>query len=817
MNRNILLWQRYVRYLKYPRYIQYLIYAMGLFIFLLCVLYSCIFLSEKKHIYANFSFSQVITDRNGEILRIGLSHDEKYRLYIPLKNIHPHMIEATLLYEDRSFYEHSGVNFLALGRAAYTMMLGGRRMGASTISMQLVRLSQSLQTNTISGKLYQMWQTLILEHHYNKEEILEAYLTLAPYGANVEGIGAAAQVWFHKKAKHLNIAEILALVTVPQNPTARNPLIMQNKAFSKARLRLNALWQKRYPHALNATFAQIPLKIYSPKNLPFEAPHVVMEMLSKLKKMPNLNSQTNGLTSLQKDISNDFKLMQDSFAMNPLRTTLDLSLQKNLEHLVKRYRESKASFSLKNAAVLLANWRTGEIHALLGSANFFDTSIQGQVDGTLARRSPGSTLKPFIYALALEQGLIHPQTILADTPKIFQGYEPENADGEFRGPVSAQEALQASRNIPAISLASQLTSPDLYDFLKLTGVAFEKPKDYYGLALVLGGAEISMRELANLYASLPNQGMFQPLRLVQRQIDAPAKRILTPEAAYIVLDMLRMPSPLGFSKGRISWKTGTSNGQRDAWAAGIFGPYVLVTWVGNFDASPNPNFTGLHAAAPLFFQIVEYMHSTDRKSRRNYLSGISRGLNIRKIPVCASTGDIQINLCPEGIKMQTWFIPGSSPIKESGILREILVDMESGLRECTEKEGITKRVIREFWPADMRRLFLQAGVHKKPIPPFALHCDKYVQPVLGIAPVIQSPSSGLIYHQSIRKKTKIPLIADVDADVSYIYWFANNNYLGTSEIDEIFFWEPSIGKTTLRVVDDLGRYSSLLVTVESIP
>lgn len=196
---------------------------------------------------------------------------------------------------------------------------------------------------------------------------------------------------------------------------------------------------------------------------------------------------------------------------------------------------------------------------------------------------------------------------------------------------------------------------------------------------------------------------------------------------------------------------------------------------------------------------------------------MAEGLKIRKIPVCASTGDIQIALCPDAMKAQTWFIPGRSPIKDSGILREILLDTESGLRECTEKKGSTKRVIREFWPADMRRLFRQAGVHKKPVPPFAPHCDQYIEPPLGIAPAIRSPSAGLIYHQSLRKKIQIPLLADVDADVSHLHWFANNTYLGVSESDTIFFWEPPIGKTTLRAVDDLGRYSSTLITVESIP
>ena len=247
-----------------------------------------------------------------------------------------------------------------------------------------------------------------------------------------------------------------------------------------------------------------------------------------------------------------------------------------------------------------------EVRALAGSANFFDSSISGQIDGTLARRSPGSTLKPFIYALGLEQGLIHPMTLLRDLPKSFAGYTPENFDGDFRGPLPACEALRLSRNVPAITLASQLRNPDLYDFLRSCHVDFLRDRDHYGLSLVLGGAEVTPRELAALYCMLANRGIWKPLRLTLDEPQAAGQQRLSPEASFITLDMLvsdasdeNIPSREG-KNIHVRCKTGTSNGFRDAWTAGIAGPYVLVVWVGNFNNDPHPLFVGGRTAKPLF-------------------------------------------------------------------------------------------------------------------------------------------------------------------------------------------------------------------------
>ena len=387
-----------------------------------------------------------------------------------------------------------------------------------------------------------------------------------------------------------------------------------------------------------------------------------------------------------------------------------------------------------------------EIRALAGSADFFKDAISGQVDGTRARRSPGSTLKPFIYGMALDQGLIHPRTLLEDSPRSFGGYDPENFDRIFRGPLPAEEALRSSRNIPAIMLASKLR-PGLYAFLKRAGVELPFSEEHYGLSLVLGGAEVTMRELGGLYTMLANRGVWRQPRLFAGETAAPAVPLLSPEAAIVALRMLEDdvlfvrsfsgPVPLRF-------KTGTSNGFRDAWTAGVAGPYVLVVWVGNFDNSSNPLLVGGEVAAPLFTDIAQALASSDR-SFADLVPRQQEGLNIIREKVCTATGDLDTSLCED--TTETWYIPGRSPTRSSGVFRTILIDRETGLRACEAVPGRTEEVVWEFWPSDLRKQFLQAGVVKPPPPPFGPGCGQ--ERVSGMPPRMISPKDGVIYQRSL--------------------------------------------------------------------
>ncbi|MDR2893268.1 MAG: penicillin-binding protein 1C [Deltaproteobacteria bacterium] len=793
-------------------------------------------------------FSVAVYDRHGRLMRLGLAADEKYRIFTPLEQISPTLREGALLYEDRYFYSHFGVNPVSLLRAAHTTYLSGdRRLGASTITMQLARLRLKLDTGNLWGKLRQIERALAYELHYSKEQIFEAYLNLAPYGGNIEGCGAAAQIYFQKSPDKLDLIESLSLVSVPQNPARRNPLAVRrldeegrrDAALEEARARLYGLWLENHPEDSGSGFMnRLPLRVHTPADLPFRAPHVTTEALRLFP------------------------------ASNEIYTSIDSRQQQLLERMIASMTQRNRSLGVNNAAALLLHWPSMEVRALVGSADFFNPAIEGQIDGSRARRSPGSTLKPFIYALALDQGIIHPRSLLYDTQRSFKGYDPENADQEFKGPLHATEALQMSRNIPAISLANELGrvkgEPDLYGFLRRAGVEFPHNRDHYGLTLVLGGAELSMRELAALYALLPNQGRYRELRLFRtgrtggegwaggtgaysssavlpdalgipdpvgpapavvydgEAAEPNSSRLLSPEAAIVALRMLRaLPANQRIRNasivGRIPmyWKTGTSNGLRDAWTAGVFGPYVLVVWVGDFNNASNQNFVGLRVAAPLFWDIADAIYNSEN-IRDQSMQGME-DLNLIRIKVCAATGDIDTSLCAD--TAETWFIPGVSPIADSGVYRRVLIDKTSGLRACVEEPGKTERVVMEFWPTDLLRLFRQAGVIKPSPPPFMPECEGgvvYGGYSGGLPPEILSPKEGVTYHRSVTRPegSVVTLHASGDADATDFYWFSGKSFIGRSTPAEHIVWTPPGGINIISVVDNLGRSSSVKITVQ---
>ena len=724
---------------------------------------------------------------------MGLTRDEKFRLRVRLDEIAPEAVNAALRYEDRHFYRHPGVNPFSMLRAGLSMLGGSRRMGGSTITMQVARLRLGLYTTTVAGKLEQMARALQYEYHYEKSEILEAYFNLAPYGGNVEGIGAAARVYFHVPPSRLSFSESAALAVVPQNPVRRSPL--NGPDFESARARMVRLVLPGRDAAEKGGALGLrgsgegklpPLRVYAPSSLPFDAPHASSELLP---------------------LSREGR---------PVRSFVDRRVQKILERAVQGFAARGRRYGLNNASALLIHWPSMEIRALVGSADFFSSPISGQVDGTRARRSPGSTLKPFIYALALDQGLIHPRTLLEDSPRSFGGYDPENFDRVFRGPLPAEEALRSSRNIPAILLASKLR-PGLFSFLQRAGVEFAFSEEHYGLSLVLGGAEVTMRELGGLYAMLANRGVWRQSRLFEGEKAHPAVALLSPEAAVVTLRMLEDgahfvrtssgPVPLRF-------KTGTSNGFRDAWTAGVVGPYVLVVWAGNFDNRANPLLVGGEVAAPLFADIAQALAFAE-PDFADLVPRMHEGLNITREKVCTATGDIDTSLCRE--VTETWYIPGRSPTRSSGVFRTILIDRETGLRACEPVPGRTEEVVWEFWPSDLRAQFLRAGVVKPSPPPFGPGCGQ--TPVAGTPPRVISPKEGVIYQRRLSspETTAIALTASADADARAVFWFVKERFIGRAAPGETLLWQPEDGVHELRVVDDRGRASSQKVTVRTLP
>lgn len=741
----------------------------------------------------SISSSTAVFDRNGRLLRLTLSNDDQYRLWTPLDEITPELIEALLLHEDQYFYRHFGVNPIALIRASASSYFGGERIGASTITMQLARLTYRLNTRTIPGKLEQIARALQLEICYSKRELLEAHLNLMPFGRNIQGVGAASLIYFDKSARSLDLAESLSLVLIPQSPARRAPLQdrVERADLLAARERLFARWLENHPddQALTAHMAD-PLRFRSIADLPFHSPHFVQRVLNE-----------NAISQPTRD---------------SLQTSLDLAIQQRAERMIRTYIDERAAIGIHNAAAMIVNYRDASVRALVGSADFSNPEIQGQVDGSNAKRSPGSILKPFIYALAIDQGVIHPLSVLKDAPTAYGPFSPENFDGRFIGPITASEALSRSRNIPAIALSAQLANPNFYQFLKTAGISNMASEQHYGLALALGGGEATMQEIAMLYAMLANRGVLAPLSMSRDSPQPDGPRVLSEEASFMTLDMLRSPRPgelqtraLGNSVP--AWKTGTSWGFRDAWTAGIVGPYVIVVWIGHFEGHGNPAFIGVQAAAPLFFRLADALATNERLIEPSF----RQPSRLERVEVCSASGDLPNAECPR--TQTTWYIPGVSPMRLSQVHRRVWIDTRSGKQACTPFDPMhTRSEVFEFWPSDVLQLFERAGMPRRR-PPAAADCA-FDAPA-GIGPSITSPVIAVTYTMRLNHldEDAIPLSANADSEVRRLHWFIDNTYVGSSAPSTTFAWKPKRSGTYLvRAIDDRGRVDTRELRVELV-
>lgn len=721
------------------------------------------------------------------LLRLTLAPDQQYRLWVPLDDISPALIEAVTLYEDHWFAWHPGVNPAALARSAWATASGERRQGGSTLTMQLARRAYAIDSRTVAGKVKQACAALWIEARYGKREILEAYLNLVPYGGNIEGVGAASLVYFGKRAADLTVAESLTLAVIPQNPRMRGEgarAVRNSTALPEARERLVRKWVEAHAADRERNLAAPPVKRLV--DLPFRAPHLSEQLLAA---------------------------RRGGKAASEIWTGVDPRMQATLERAIAQYVERNGAIGIRNAAAILVEAETMQVKALVGSADFHDTAIEGQVNGVLAKRSPGSTLKPFIYAMAMDQGVLHPMTVLKDAPTAFGPFSPENFDGRFVGPITAQEALVRSRNVPAVAVASKLTRPGLHEWLLNAGVSRMASERHYGLALALGGGELTLEEMARLYTVLANGGELRSLSYDARTAPAPrGPRLLSEEAAWIALDMLRTnPRPDTGAPARpaVAWKTGTSWGFRDAWTAGVFGRYVLVVWVGNFDGASNPAFIGVQAAAPLFFLMVDAIRSQGLEApsaEKRPPAGLAR------VEVCRATGDLPNAWCPE--RASTWFMPGKSPIRQSTLHRRVLMDTRTGEATC-EESATTRWEVREFWTPDMLRLFREAGLPRRD-PPRIPDCASRSEPDEAPAPTILSPQRGVTYAMRLSKPAALALNAN--SAPGRQYWFAGNAFIGEAASGQGLAWmPPGAGNYALRVLDESGQADTREVRVEIAP
>ncbi|MDR6633523.1 penicillin-binding protein 1C [Phyllobacterium sp. 1468] len=519
--------------------------------------------------------STEVLDAEGQLLRAFATSEGRWRLTTTAKDVDPQFVRMLIAYEDQRFWQHRGIDPVALARAAVQFVSNGRIVsGASTLSMQVARLIEPREGRSLTAKFQQLVRALQIERRLNKAEILDLYLSLAPYGGNLEGVRAASLAYFGKEPRRLTVAQSALLVALPQLPEKRRPdrnLALAEAARGRVLHRMAVEKVVGEGEAERAGLAPIPSRRLQ---LPTYAAHLAE---AAQRKEPSVRRHL---------------------------TTLHRRIQQGLEAVA---RDSAGKLGPKvSVAMIMADVRTGEIVGEVGSADYFDASRSGWIDMSRINRSPGSTLKPFIYGLAFEDGLVSQETIIEDRPADFFGYRPRNFDMSYQGDVSIRQALQLSLNVPAVRLLDAVGPARLMIRFRRSEVRpVLPPNETPGLAIGLGGVGITLKDLVQLYAGLANRG--RPMQLGDGIQDKPnpieGEPLLEPVAAWNVADILSgvMP-PLGSGQRGIAYKTGTSYGYRDAWSVGFDGNYVLGVWVGRPDNGAVPGLTGFGSAAPILFE-----------------------------------------------------------------------------------------------------------------------------------------------------------------------------------------------------------------------
>jgi len=559
--------------------------------------------------------STQIYDRNNKILAIKLSSDGYLRIPMRKDEVTLEIKKVLLGYEDRYFYDHFGVNPFAIVRAIYSNMINQHKIGASTITMQLARMMHH-KPRTLKQKFIEMFQALQIEWYYTKDEILTLYLNNAPYGGNIEGFASASLKYFNLPPSSLSLAQIAYLTSIPKNPNKNRP--KKGRDINKIKnnlldrlFKLGILDKKEYREALEENI------VVDIKSLPNKAPHISSKINSG----------------------------------NIVKTTIDLSLQQKIQNIIKDRCKEFSDYGIHNGSAIVIDNKSMQILAYIGSQDFYDDIYGGQNDGLSALMSPASTLKPFVYARALEKGLITPLKKLYDVPLFINGYKPTNYSKHYLGEVTAKEALEYSLNIPAVELDRLLGKDSLYSLLRECKIdSLDKPKSYYGSALVLGGWGLSLRKNAELFASLANGGVFQSSTYLYKNQNREKKRILSRESSYLVSNILADAPRVDFSSfwelvegiPKVAFKTGTSSHNRDMLTLGYTPKYTVGVWFGNFSPKYKINkkhLSGLYISSPVLFDIFNILDSDK--------SWFKKPKNIVKKEICQDA--IQIGECKDKI------------------------------------------------------------------------------------------------------------------------------------------------------------------------
>jgi len=719
----------------------------------------------------------VVYDRDGAPMRIILPPDGKVRIPIALDELPPELVRAVVASEDRWFWRHPGVNPIAVARAAWSNARHHRRVsGASTIPMQIARLVRP-RRRTIFAKGIEAFRAVQLTAHHSKRELLEIYLNLAPYGGNVEGIGAASQVYFGKEPSRLSIGEVAFLTNLPRSPNRYDPL-RDHAAATRARDRV--LHELRDRGAFST--AEIAAAMRQPlprerRRAPFVAPHFC-----------------------------DYAVQQAPGRAR-VYTTLDPRLQRIAEQQVAARIAGLRAYGVEQTAVVVIDVETRDVLAMVGSASFFES----QVNGATARRSPGSTLKPFLYAKAFDDGLLVPESYVLDVPTDYAGYVPENYDGTYRGRVTVREALVQSLNAPAVHLLEQEHVDDFVALLKNGGLTtLDRDPNKYGLPLILGSGEVRLIDLTNLYATLAQNGVHKPVRIhsvLSPQSSVLFSRDATSLVTEILTELRRPDMPRAWQSANapsVAWKTGTSYGHRDAWSVGYSTRYAIGVWAGNFDGHGEKGLSGSEFAAPLLFDLFRAIDTTP----------VPRPLSpVPSIEVCSLSRQLPTDYCKDRIRIP--YLPGRTRLHACDMHRPLFVDKRTGERlagDCVAAVS-SKQIVAAVYPPELVAWWRAQNQPFDPLPPLSPRCTDVAA---GPPPRIVSPSPATPYRlrRDAPAEFQEILLSAETSDAAHLYWFEDGTLIASGEASRKMFLRPTRGVHRVVVVDDSGRSDGVRVKVE---
>lgn len=707
-------------------------------------------------------YSVSVLDNNGKIIGVYLNKDEQWHLK-SADEIPEKLKRAVMVFEDKNFYSHKGVDFSAVVRAVKDNIFEKRRTGASTITMQAVKMAQPKERNYFN-KYLEIVHAFKLEKYYKKDEILKMYLNNAPYGGNIVGYKTASYMYFSKSPEELTWSEAALLAVLPNSPGLMNVEKNREKLIEKRNFLLKKLYEENFIDERQYKISlkePVPDKRYS---FPVLAPHLVRRLVNENK---------------------DKKI---------IKSTIDSEIQKKTEKAVKDYSEFLKLSGINNTAVLIINNKNYEVISYAGSQDFYDFKNNGQVDGITAKRSPGSLLKPFLYAKVIDEGIAAPQSKIPDVPLYFSNFSPQNANKKYYGMVEMRDALIKSLNIPFVELLKDYGEDKFFYFLKDILNFEDRNPERYGLSLILGTKEFTMEEIGILYSGLANYGNFKNLKYTEESTEE-GRQLLTKGASYLTLTTMRELERPGMEKfyrekNPVSWKTGTSHGRRDGWAAGITPEWTVVVWTGNFTGEGNPNLTGVYTGGNLLFNILKILPKTEKD--------FIIPSDLEKIEVDKETG---YRLKYDVPYKEIFYPKDAKPLKASPYYKKIFVN-KNGEEIDSRDESFNEREEKYIlvYPLEVVNYFVRENLDVSNIfsEKTAKKTIKFIYPKNNLKIIVPKDFDG--------EKNLIVKIANIKNQE--LYWYVNKEYAGKSREKERSF-NFKKGKYEITVVSESGETAKI--------